>query len=271
MNQIIQNPWVILLVYVITLLGLPLTILAIVITIKDKKKKSIACIKRSFVVVKDYVNSINGLDILYLGNKIENLTVTNFLIWNAGNEIINFNDMASADPLMVVSNKKILEAKIIFQKKPINKFSVLEFKDSCLKLGFDYMGPGDGLIIKFTHVGKSNYDLMLRGTIKGGSDIKQKSFISIFNKEAYSSLFLSYEKPLPYSKKVKILTKFIVIYCIILVCLGILVFSFDKFSLFERIIGLTIIFIIILITGVSMFKILRGNIPNGFEAFGDDL
>lgn len=113
------NPW---LAIISTFIGILSLILGIIFFIKSKKTKNPKVQIRSINLLRDSVEKFNGLQILYNGNKIPNVTVTKIALWNDGKDTINNSDIASADPLLIKCKDDylILEAKIIYTKKESN-------------------------------------------------------------------------------------------------------------------------------------------------------
>ncbi|MCZ7363103.1 MAG: hypothetical protein O8C58_07200, partial [Candidatus Methanoperedens sp.] len=112
------------------------------------------------------------MEMLYAGERIENLTATKIAFWNAGNVTISSNDFASKKPFTIkVKECKILRTepytvsvktgyKILDVKKlyynPINQVEIKCSKDkSQIKINFEYLAKNEGAIIQLLHTGKS--------------------------------------------------------------------------------------------------------------------
>jgi hypothetical protein len=123
-----MNPWLSLLSFILAVLGVAL---AIIFYFKGRKVKLPCYAVRSTNIVRNLVSKIESLEMLYSGEPIENLTVTKFAFWNAGRDTIDRRDIASADPLTfhVKRGYKILDAKILSEKKKSNKFSITTSPD----------------------------------------------------------------------------------------------------------------------------------------------
>lgn len=131
---------------------------------KSRKVKLPCYTTRSTNIVRDLVNKFESVEMFYAGQPIENMTVTKIAFWNSGNETLNSQDIAAADPLKihVKNDSKILDAKTLYQKNQANKFelsSAEKGSDICLR--FDYVDKYEGAVIQIIHTGKSNRDVVL--------------------------------------------------------------------------------------------------------------
>lgn len=155
---------------IITLL---LAIIGIVLSFyfyfKSKKNKIPIYIARSINLVRESIKKIETVEILYAGNKIENLSITKVAIWNDGRDTISFVDVAHADPLKICIDKEydILDAEILFQRNSANDFNLLISNDKkSVLIKFDFFDFEEGVIIQLAHTGNSSDDIKLLGTIK---------------------------------------------------------------------------------------------------------
>lgn len=170
---------------IITLL---LAIIGIVLSFyfyfKSKKNKIPIYIARSINLVRESIKKIETVEILYAGNKIENLSITKVAIWNDGRDTISFVDVAHADPLKICIDKEydILDAEILFQRNSANDFNLLISNDKkSVLIKFDFFDFEEGVIIQLAHTGNSSDDIKLLGTIKSVKKILRKSLLnSIF-------------------------------------------------------------------------------------------
>lgn len=150
-----------------------------VLYIKGKKIKLPYYIIRSINIVKDYASRIESLELLYSGQKIENLTITKIAFWNGGRDTIDKSDIAPADPLAIriKGDAKILDTRIIFEKNPANKFSIILSTDQTyVTSNFDFIDKDEGVVIELIHTGKSNKDIEFTGTIKGAGNIMERFY-----------------------------------------------------------------------------------------------
>jgi hypothetical protein len=258
-----MNPWWGFLGCIIAIFA---TALAIIFYYKGKKVKLPCYAVRSSNIVSNLVSKIETLEMLYAGKPIENLTVTKLLFWNAGRDTIDYRDVASADPLRVHAKEscKILDAKILYEKKRANKFSITNSSNqSCISIQFDYMDKDEGAVIQLIHTGKSSDDIKVTGTIKGAGK-------PIFKKPYHKVKTLNFRLPFTgatYSfsgKKARYLMATAMFITPILFFS--LLFVKNDTSI-EDVLPLSVVFI--LYWGFGLLLIKRG-IPKGFDIFEEE-
>jgi multisubunit Na+/H+ antiporter MnhG subunit len=121
-------------------------------------------------LIRDYIAKFDGLEILYKGAKIQNLTVTKILFWNEGSETIDKQDLTNADPLRITVDDGyiILDYRIISCNNEASKFNcVLSEDKSSLLIEFDYIDRNQGLVVQVVHTGINQSDIWVTGVIKG--------------------------------------------------------------------------------------------------------
>jgi len=166
-NWLNSNPW---LNVIFLFLALGSIILSIYLFLKGRKEKRPTYIIKSFNLVKDKLNRIEQVKILYDDKLIKNLTITKISLWNNGKETINNIDVAPKDPIRLEINEdyQILNANILLQKKEANNFQLeLDESKKSVLVKFDYFHTYEGVVIELSHTGTSSKDLSLMGTIKG--------------------------------------------------------------------------------------------------------
>jgi hypothetical protein len=185
LNYVSQNPWLNIVSATFGLIGI---ILAIVIYIKSKKsKKPIYCI-RNINLIKENIGKIKSVDILYYGGKIDNLSISKIVIWNAGKETINNTDIAKNDKFRIEIEKefKILGSELIFQKNIANDFKLTKIDDNVLEIDFDYFDYEEGIIVEIYHTATTKNSLNVKGTFKGVKKIisndSGKEFLALYGK-----------------------------------------------------------------------------------------
>ncbi|KND48334.1 MAG: hypothetical protein AB198_02095, partial [Parcubacteria bacterium C7867-003] len=92
--------------------------------------------------IREKIEKINVVEILYRGSKINNLSITRIAIWNQGNETISFSDVAPLNPFKIIAlgEAKILDFEIIYKKNEVNNFSLQEvnFNKDEIFINFDF-------------------------------------------------------------------------------------------------------------------------------------
>lgn len=163
-----------------TLIGVVGLAFAIVTWNISRRRKELFAIKRTYQIINKGVYTIQKLKILFDEKPVEDLTITNFTIWNKGNGTIEKDNIVTDYPLCIASKNskesRILNAEIIEQSEPANKFSIETNPDKVV-LDFDYVDKNDGVTIQIIHSGSSS-DLYVDCKIKGGNlsqDIVKKT------------------------------------------------------------------------------------------------
>jgi len=176
-----ENRWLNLIFFILTVLSI---IVSFYLYFKNKRKKILVYFVKTFNLIKDRVNKVQEIKIIYLDNPIKNLSITKISLWNKGNEIINKTDIAPIDPIRIVVDDEyeILNANIIFTKKEANNFSITITPDKkSVVVDFDYIYTTEGISLEIYHTGVSGKDIKLKGTIKGAPQFE----IADFNAEDF--------------------------------------------------------------------------------------
>jgi len=176
-QSIIGNPWVIFIIMVGTPLGI---IISSIFFIKSKIKTSLKFCIGGIILIKDFIQKINGLTIKYLNNDIKTLIVENIVFWNNGNEPIRHNDIPENEKFSIlVSDEKynIYNASIIYTTNLSNNISInLSENGKELNIDFEYMDKHDGFILQIFHDGTDLTNI--NGSIIGFGKIR-KGFSSL--------------------------------------------------------------------------------------------
>ncbi len=125
-------------------------------------------------LIQDHVSQIDGLEILYKGQLVRNLSVSKIIFWNNGSETIDKEDIVQANPLRIVGKDgvSILDAKIVAENNKASLFTCYLDDEGKLRITFDYLDKDHGAVIQLTHTGLSSKDLVVEGQIKGVKVIK---------------------------------------------------------------------------------------------------
>jgi len=141
---------------------------------RSKKSRIPTYAVRTINLVSSNISKINILDILYSGEKINNLSISKVALWNDGKETINSTDIAPLKPIKIMINDKydILDATILFQKNDGNNFILnLATDKKSVDITFDYFDYKDGIVLQIFHTGNSNEYVRIEGGIKSVSKI----------------------------------------------------------------------------------------------------
>ena len=168
--------WIIL--SLITILSL---LWAIYSHFSNKKRKEFSIAFSSCEIIKSGKATIPGLEFIFHGKQIVNLTISKIAIWNSGNEVINLNDMVATEKLEIIASNKteILEAQIVTETEKANSFRISSFSEKNVCIDFDYVNSHEGIVVQILHTGqKEPQSLNVKCKIKGGYPIKNYSSIA---------------------------------------------------------------------------------------------
>lgn len=265
------NPYLNIVSLLIAILGI---ILSIYFYQRSLKLKKPIFLVRTINLVKQNVNKIESVEILYKGDKIQNLSISKIALWNDGKDTINFNDIAQNNPIKISIDEsyQILDAEIIFQKNPSNDFRIeLQPNQKSAILTFDYFDFAEGTIINVYHTGESSQNISLTGTVKSVRNIARKTSHITFVPSLFQDFFESKLSKRKLSRKKTI--GWLTIALGILMVLTCLQYVFTTEEITKRIVstsekwGLGIMALVYLYLGI---QILKRRTPRGFDIFHDE-
>ncbi len=263
-----DNPILNVVFLVVALIGVFATIFFYV---KSIRKREPTFSIRSINLVLEKINKIDGLEISFQEEKIDNLSVSKIAFYNNGKETIRRDDIAPKDPIrIIIDNKyKILDADILFQKKQANNFEIKN-DGKQVEVLFDYIDYAEGAVFQLIHTGKSSDDLEIKGTVFGSDKIKEKSLSK--------SLIRRIIQP-PNEALKKIITSkkgrpaFIAAIFIAPIILLLVTFFSPEYSRSETpsfwIKALPVLITIILYWGMGI-SLVRARPPKGFDVYDDE-
>ncbi|MFA5031578.1 MAG: hypothetical protein WC614_01030 [bacterium] len=175
------------------LIGFVGFVLAIIFYIKSKKLKKPIYWMKTFELLKGE-EKFSKMSILYEGAKVNTVSLTKVVFFNAGNETIDSGDIAQNDPLRIEigGGTKILDKDIIYVKNKANNFRLEETgQNNILNIQFDYLDKEEGGVFQITHTGASPDAINLKGSIKGVSHIlKRKNNGKLFYDICFSAIIM---------------------------------------------------------------------------------
>jgi hypothetical protein len=179
-NSLMQNPFVTMISLILALIGV---LLAIIFYIKGKRKKSLQYCFKNDLLIENFNQRIEGLNIKYLDKSISKLMVTKIAFWNNGTETINVEDIPCNDKLSIVIDKdyEILNVSMICILNETNNinFDLLEDGKKII-IDFEYIDKNDGFVMQIFHTANDYKNFDICGTIKGfGKISKGKSLKNI--------------------------------------------------------------------------------------------
>lgn len=172
LEELMINPVVWTVLSLVTIVSL---VYAIFVQQKNKEKKMFSYVKKSNVLIWDKKSKFDKLSVLYDGNHIDSLCVSNFVIWNSGNKPLRRTDMVSSKELTisVANDNRILDAKILKVSEVTNEFELKNIDEQTIKIEFDYADKKDGVVIQIIHTG-SEEAISIDCKIIGGLPMKNE-------------------------------------------------------------------------------------------------
>ena len=82
---IAENPVVTTWITIISLLGVAITVIALILQVKDKKRKAIYYTINSTILIDNEVSKIDGMKILFYDKKVDTVVISKIKLWNGGN------------------------------------------------------------------------------------------------------------------------------------------------------------------------------------------
>ncbi len=148
----------------------------------SKRPKKLLFSKSSFNIVSKSLSAIEKLKIEYNNKLIEQLSVSEIVIYNLGKSSIRRNDIAEKDKLRIeLLQGRILTSEIKFQVNQINGYNIKTSNDrKTITIDFDFMERLEGLVIRMFHTAKNDSEIEIKGTIIGGRKVKSFRSDSLF-------------------------------------------------------------------------------------------
>jgi len=153
---------------------------------------------------------IEGLTFQYKGKGYDSISVSDVIIWNSRNEVINKADIASLEPLSIwlPEDTEILDAQIIRMNQKCNQFEIA-LDQNMVRIKFEYIAPNEGVAARIIHT-NTDKDAVVKGTIKGGKPVHNIGKRSGF---FYRFVNLKWVKKILSSK----FASFVIIFCTVIV------------------------------------------------------
>lgn len=169
---ITDNPVVTTWITLISLLGVLITVIALILQIRDKKRRAIYYTITSTILVADEVSQINGIKILFQDKEISTVAISTIKLWNGGNEILEESDFYPEHELKIVvpQNEKILAAAVIEETDDTCKVKIVapNRKENETVVSFYCLEPQQGATINVYHTNVNERETELAGKLKGG-------------------------------------------------------------------------------------------------------
>lgn len=145
-------------------------------------------------------NSIGNLKFnpTYNEKELDNLSITDLIIWSKGKTVINQSDIAPKLPLSVYmpTGSEILEYQIMYENETTNNFNIsVNEEHNQIMIKFDYMAYKNGLALRVIHTGNCGEQVHVDCKLKDGKKIlhvyKRKGFLYKLLNNHYIKIILS--------------------------------------------------------------------------------
>ena len=168
-NIIATKPYLTAIGWAATMLAL---ILAIITPILQKKRQLLYYTFSSSSIVNLQQFKLPNLSVKYESRDIDQLSVTQIQIWNAGNTSIDAQDMFHGHELFV-KEKDDTSADFLFSEVSFQSSDTIQCDRECMKNGikikFQTFERGDTIVVNIYHTGKRRTPLILDGKIREGN------------------------------------------------------------------------------------------------------
>lgn len=177
---------------IISVFGVIVSLIALILQIKDKKKRAVYYNIASTVLIDNKVSAIEGIKILFQNKEITTVSVSNIKLWNGGNEFLEKSDFYPGCPLKIVvpENEKILAIALTEQSDETCKINarISDENMSEATISFYCLEPRQGGTINVYHTNTADDGLKIVGKIKGGRVINKSVDVDIENGEMSMSI-----------------------------------------------------------------------------------
>lgn len=179
MNKLTQwiadNPVITTWITLISLIGVVITVIALIIQIRDKRRKAICFIKNSNILLDNAISCIEGIKVFFYKDEVNTIAVTTIKIWNGGNVILEMSDFYPEKELKVTvpDKERILAANIVDQTEDTCKAEIALVNKNEAVFTFYCLEPGQGATINLYHTNIDEDGIKVDGRMKGGKIVNK--------------------------------------------------------------------------------------------------
>lgn len=162
-DSIINAPWV----------GTALGVLGIAFALYQIFKSRGARLYYQFIgqnILNGGSNDVpGGLEVVYENKKLQNLSLSQIILWNGGSASVRGDDLIDSDPLSIKfgDDAEIVKFSIEkFTRKAISPNLLLSEDQVSILIGFEFLDQNDGFLIKVWHTA-INSKPIVSGTVVG--------------------------------------------------------------------------------------------------------
>lgn len=151
-------------------IGIAGIVIAIIFNKKSKVDTKLVYEWSSLNIISKDNKFPDDIEIIYKGVSVPRVVKTQIALWNAGNTTISGSDIVQDDLLKMKfeEGEEIVSVTVLKESRKINKFAyrISNRVKNELYFEFEFLDPGDGVILEILHTDKNRYPL-LTGTVKG--------------------------------------------------------------------------------------------------------
>ena len=150
-----------------SMLGIVGIVLAIVFFMRSQNRRAVLFEHRSIVVLGDKGTLPPSVQVTYNGKPVPRVWRSWFAIWNAGNTTIDGDAIVPADPFRIQlegPDAEVLSVDVERTTRSVTAFQAKATGTDNIILTFDFLDPGDGVLVSILHSGGMP---KLLGTVKG--------------------------------------------------------------------------------------------------------
>lgn len=174
MEIFLDNTIVKFILFIFAVVGVPLTIY---FGIKGIRKRKLSCYTEYVNLIRNKKSKFEKIKVLFSEEEVDNISISNFTIWNSGKSEIRSYDLAQGKELKIIVNddSSILDAKILLSNEESNLLAIKSLTDKMVELSFDYIDEKEGGVIQIVHTG-CEQSLSIDCKIKGGKGVSMFSY-----------------------------------------------------------------------------------------------
>ncbi|ENP7382201.1 hypothetical protein ACEC18_002765 [Vibrio parahaemolyticus] len=177
-QELATNPFITLAGFVIAVISF---LLAIFFYFRSQKNK-VPCFDYTSSTIIEGINlALEGLEVNFNGQQQERVTVTKLVLWNAGRETIDRNDIAERDKLRIIIPKGVTILDIAHVDSSVDSNEVrlgdviVENGGAHCSIDFDFLEHNEYVVIQIVHDGSSDEKFKVKGKIKGAKEVLNQS------------------------------------------------------------------------------------------------
>ncbi|MBC7367263.1 MAG: hypothetical protein H7343_10720 [Undibacterium sp.] len=230
-----------------------------------KERRPFYCVTGTRLISAESTN-LADLQILFRGQQVRNITVTNILFWNEGAETIRAGDVAESDSLRIETapDTKLLDCRIVYVTTPQNQFLLQESASKEIFVRFEFIDRNQGVVIQIVHDGARSGRVRLNGTVYGFGKIQRRQVLpaipSYFNLDKRSR------------RMARVLRYFMGAYLLMFAgaCVsGGIAIALGEFNLWVKLIGEALLGLFLLAVIGIIRQFFKTQLPAGLRAYGD--